>query len=1375
MPIPASQVFDGSSPPASDSGPISAKDFFAKKEAKPARKSGSLLDSKAIARGAAAPVTDYWSHFKELSNGYLAKAKKDFRDTDKQETILGQLSSAAKGWLDLAGAVWSPAEAGVDTWAAHPIQHAVRLAGEQVEKAAADDSTYEPTPQERREAALSGKPLPSKGGAKITKNDVRQTVESLNQFIEMGLQTGAGMVGGEESLISRAGKEASGARKTEEALNAARAAGDIPKETPKVLGPEIEKPRLRPVGVDAATGKPRVRVVSPEEASAKVAQSVQDIHQDHALETPKTQVPSQAFQEWGDLHYKMQGTYQRALISGEEVSAHDLLDEMIAKTPKQVAPVKGSLQTAQASYLRPYLEKLRQYVDNVPVKIAEQLEDSEGQLHDKFGGLYRPGTHDVQVRADLPNPFMTHAAVHELTHAATVRFMQKFPNHPLVKEVDQLMKEVNAHLDAQEAASGPKTASWTEAGGGRETPYGMKNAREFVAEAMTNTKFQRTLAKVKSGGVSAFNKLATILARMFGMKLGEATVLHRAMQTTEDLMKAQKEHFSSKGKVIVPGSDAPISLKEFGESVKISKPGRAASATASRLAGYIDELLRAVAPETRSDAAKTAGAIVASRISERVHATAAWATGSRARLNFWQSHSKEGGPFVSFFERGAKFKDPTYEKIAQAYRDWSSRVVAQDVKNGIKYEPRDNYLTHVFEDQAGVADFFAQKFGKRWGDPSFTKDREFNLYEEAIKAGYTPRFTNPEEIMLARQYSSDIAHMQVGILDDLTKAGLASKREKGAKIDLTKYTMRRGPNGEKYRVNNDAFQILHNAFDSTSLWSVKGMAGDAYRAAMFLKNSIVPIRLAISGFHALHVIGIDNAASIQMALKGVLSGTTSAPKALGQIIRSGLLYESLAKNPRLGNRLVNVWDGKIPAHELTEADTQALQNMIEGGFVPKMSQVYRTNADKSFMAALRGHQPLKAAWHAPWALLSTLNKPLMEHWIPNLKAASYTRQTALALKADPRLLDNPLARQLAFRKIAKSVDNRYGEMSYDTLFWKRYIKDLAVANTLSLGWQMGFIREYGGGALDIGQFVKGSDKLARVRRGNLDRPLFVAAYTTTALAYGGLMTYALSGESPQSLMDYIFPVVGKNPDGTPQRVNTMYYTREFGSVYKHMENEGVVSGLTDLVASKGSGVVGLVGEWARGVNQYGQEIADPDAPFFKNLEQKLAYTLTDLEPISTKAIREQVEDEPVKGTLLNLAGFTPAAKFLTDTKTEAHIKIAYGKYVAPKQTPFDRAQYSDDFRQLKKAYDAEDEAFGDKLEAMTDKFGLNSDDRGRIMRRLRSDVPSTIRQFEQIGRESWQEQKKLLDAMTPEERDIYLPHSDKKHLRNRYEAPEDQE
>jgi hypothetical protein len=1348
MPIPASQVFAGDegeeAATVPGKGPISASEFFAKKKPEGEGKANRAGE---IARSAASPVTSYWGRFSELSKGYWQEAKKNLQDTDKQETILGQITSEAKGLLNVGGALWSPVEAGVDTLAVHPIQQALKSAGEKVEKIAAEDSTYEPTAEEKREASISGTPLPRRGGAKITKSDVRETVEGLNRFIEIGLQTGAGMVGGEESL---AGKTI----KTGEKL-----AGEG-KAASEILAPSVEKPRLQVVGTDALTGKPRVRIVSPEEASAKVAQAVQDIHQDHALETPKSaSVPSQAYQEWGDLHYKMQGTYQRALISGEEVPAHKLLDEMIGKTKNVVEAVEGSGQAARASYLRPYLEKLRQYVEDVPVKIAEHVEDSEGNLQAKYGGLYRPGTHDVQVRADLPNPFMTHALVHELTHAATARFMQKFPNHPLVKEVGQLMKEVNEHLSVD--------------GAQREMPYGMKDPREFVAEAMTNTKFQRTLAKVKSAGVSVMNRLATILGKMFGLKMGEASVLHRAMQTTEDLMKAQKEHFSAKGKVVVAGEDSPITLSQFGQQVKISRPGKSAAAIVSRLSGYIDELLRAVAPEARSDDAKTAGAVIASRIAEKVQSTAAWATGSEPRLKFWQGNLGKAQAFIDYFERGAKFKDPQYEKIAEAYRTWSQEIAAKDAKNGINYQARDNYLTHIFKDQAGVAEFFAQKYKNRWWNPTFTKGREFTFYSEAIKAGYEPLFKNPEQIMLARQHASDIAHMQIGLLEDLTAIGLASRKVKGALVDLSKYTQRRGPNGQQYWINNHAFQIIQNAFDSKSLWSEKGLIGDAYRSAMFLKNSIVPIRLAVSGFHALHVVGIDSAASIQMSLKGMLSGTISAPKAMGEIVRAGLLFDSLYRNPALGNRLVKVWDGKIPKSQLTTNDAEALQYMIEGGLTPKMSSVYRTNADKNFMAALRAHEPLKAAWHAPWALLSTMNKPLMEHWIPNLKAASFTKQARLAIETDPGLLNNSLARQLAFRKIAKSVDNRYGEMSYDTLFWKRWIKDLAVANTLSLGWQMGFLREYGGGMLDVGQFVKGSNKLARVRRGELDRPLFVAAYTTTALGYGGLMTYALSGQSPKSLYDYIFPVVGQNPDGTPQRVNTMYYTREFGSIAKHMENEGVVSGLSDLVLSKGSGVVGLVGEWARGVNQYGQEIADPDAPFLRNLEQKLAYTLTDLEPISTKAIREQLGETPVKSTLLNLGGFTPAAKFLTDTRTEAQIKIAYGKYVAPKQTPFDRAQYSDDFRSLRKAYDAEDESFGDKLDAMTEKFALTSDDRAKIMKRLRSNVSPTLSQFEQIGRESWREQKKLLDSMTKEEREIYLPHSDKKHLRSHYEEPEE--
>lgn len=35
----------------------------------------------------------------------------------------------------------------------------------------------------------------------------------------------------------------------------------------------------------------------------------------------------------------------------------------------------------------------------------------------------------------------------------------------------------------------------------------------------------------------------------------------------------------------------------------------------------------------------------------------------------------------------------------------------------------------------------------------------------------------------------------------------------------------------------------------------------------------------------------------------------------------------------------------------------------------------------------------------------------------------------------------------------------------------------------------------------------------------------------------------------------------------------------------------------------------------------------------------------------------------------------------------------------------------------------------------------------------------------------WQQQKQILDHASPEERDMFLPHANKEHIRNSYEAP----
>lgn len=783
-----------------------------------------------------------------------------------------------------------------------------------------------------------------------------------------------------------------------------------------------------------------------------------------------------------------------------------------------------------------------------------------------------------------------------------------------------------------------------------------------------------------------------------------------------------------------------------------------------------------------------------------------WQHGSETRLKFWRGRPDLQKQFIDTFEKGGTFADPEMQKLAAYYKQWGNQIAEHDKKLGFEYDPRENYLAHIFEDQDGVAEYFQRKYGSKWGDPSFVKDRTFDLYKEAIEAGFRPRFDNPEDIMLARQHASDIAAMHTELLKDLEKYGLATKKIVGseelkkvidaegkAKFEIVKTegnkqpenSVRwRAPNGDVYWLDPRADAVMQNAFKSKSLWEDRGLGGTIFRGAMSLKNALVPIRLALSLFHPLHVVGIDASAGMTRAMSGMLSGTTPIHKGLAELLKSGLGYKAIWENPKSGWRVMQAWQGKIPKEALTDSDARALQTLIEMGISPDMSVQYRTNARKNFLNAWRDAQAnfrqgklegaagdvTRATWHLPWATISALSKPIFEIWIPALKAASALKDAENLLKRNPRLVEDEAARHLAMRRLGKSVENRYGEMNYNTLFWKRWVKDLSVLDTLSLGWQLGFIREYGGGALDLGQFLKNTDKIGQIKRGQLDKAIFVASYTTLGAGVAGLMTWAMTGSPPSELLDYISPKTGeKNPDGSDARVSTMFYSREFASLYKHIQNEGVVPGASDLVLNKGSGLFGLMHEWATGVNGFGQEIRDPNGDAFKKLEQTLAYSLADIEPISMKAIQENVSEQPLKQGALTVLGFTPAPKYLTESVTAAHIKQAFSNYVAPKQTPFEKAEFSKDYTKLRAQYQSGSENFGETLNKFVESNELSGTDIRRLMRSLNSTLVPEQRMFMRLP---WQEQIKILNSASEEERQLLLPHANREHVRNRWSPPE---
>ena len=798
-----------------------------------------------------------------------------------------------------------------------------------------------------------------------------------------------------------------------------------------------------------------------------------------------------------------------------------------------------------------------------------------------------------------------------------------------------------------------------------------------------------------------------------------------------------------------------------------------------KLKEYYDYMIRNINPEALGAEAKKAAAVLARGVADLARDDSMYVHRSMDRKLWWEKNQKIVDQFINRFERGDKFKDsPALAKVAEGYRQWNDKILMRDRSLGIDYEPQDHYLPHIYENPKGVQEFYFQKFGPSWTTPGFAKTRAYELYEAAEKAGFKRKYTNPEDIMLARQHASDVAEMKVQTLQDLEKQGLAVKKTKGSVPPGPNYTSQPSPNGSSYWVHNDAYQVLHNAFNTTSLWTLQGPVGDAFRGMMAVKNALIPIKLGLSLFHPLHVATIHNATSMVRASKELLAGTKSVASWMADMAKA-TVYKGFLDDPKSGSRILRAFQGKIPDTALTAVDKVAIKMMAEGGFIPEMSSQYRMKAIDNFRMAVARGSPT-AAWHAPWAALQLMQKPIFEVWIPSLKIASYLADVKTALKTNPRLIENESERLLALRKLAKSVDNRYGEMAYNTLFWNRWVKDIATANTLSLGWQLGFLREYGGGLLDVGQTVRADGSLAaKAASGMLDRPLFVTFYTAQAMAYGGLMTWAMTGKPPTKLLDYIYPQTGEhNKDGSDARVGTMFYTKEFAATAKHIETEGVVGGLSGLAASKASGLIGLTKEAFTGVNSWGDQIRQQGDPLVNQIGQTITNMAPELNTISLEAIRglpgktmlEKVQNNPAKAAM-SVAGFTKAPKYITQSKTDAAIDQLYKREYAPKETSFDKAEYSKEARELRKMYDESDERFDDKLSEIEDKYKLTPLEARKLRQKVQKESDPQITKFKGF---TWQEQKRLLDQMTPDEREKFLKHSNKQHLRYKYEPPADE-
>lgn len=147
-----------------------------------------------------------------------------------------------------------------------------------------------------------------------------------------------------------------------------------------------------------------------------------------------------------------------------------------------------------AGSLMPFVRKrLREVVGDIDVHIVdrEQMAELEGTWGSPTSGYYDTADHHIVLRADLPREMQEHTILHEAVHAATAQAITTD------KHLRGLVERIMAEVEAGHGFDTVREVPYSDVASPLAGHYGMENAHEFLAEAMSNTAFQKKLSGIR--------------------------------------------------------------------------------------------------------------------------------------------------------------------------------------------------------------------------------------------------------------------------------------------------------------------------------------------------------------------------------------------------------------------------------------------------------------------------------------------------------------------------------------------------------------------------------------------------------------------------------------------------------------------------------------------------------------------------------------------------------------------------------------------------------------------------------------------------------------------------------------------------------------
>lgn len=589
------------------------------------------------------------------------------------------------------------------------------------------------------------------------------------------------------------------------------------------------------------------------------------------------------------------------------------------------------------------------------------------------------------------------------------------------------------------------------------------------------------------------------------------------------------------------------------------------------------------------------------------------------------------------------------------------------------------------------------------GNKSFLKQRFYDTYAEARATGLEPVFENPAEGQLAKLAAMNRFDVGTRLARFAKEAGYAQLFNMGETrpdgwIELEGPEFQRPtriiehPDGTKVALPEGAwfapegFARVFNNFQSKGLEDT--IFRDPARAARKLGNAINQLQLGLSVFHLTFTTLDAQISRIAAGIDTMAAGhIAKGAKQIAVAATPYNWYRNLRDGDRLIKGILGVGDekGAIPPEmqDLVDAfgegggrvwmdgilrptDEGPIQFHKQAGVVASLLSGYgkaiRTAAMKypGTGVAARLRQTLNIVGRT----LETTAAPMFEYIVPRQKLGVFSILAKDWIERHPDAAS--VERTAAMQDIWESIDNRLGQMVYDNLFWHKTLKDIAFISTRSVGWNMGSIREIGGGIAETGKFVlsKAAGRDAEWSR----RTSYLIALPAVTALYGAIYNYLATGQGPQELKDYLFPRTGGTRlDGSPERIVLPTYIKD---IYSWATRPA------QTAQNKASPLISLTGEALQNRDFYGDIIANRDDPLVKQVGDALSWAAKSVTPFSIQGSTRMFKDQgrPTWESVLGAIGVQPAPAYIANPGSGARFEARQHKADVTKKARRDARQ-----------------------------------------------------------------------------------------------------